>query len=73
MKNPSPPLVGRGPDEAPTGLDIRRAGFLLRCRRLGAGAFFEKTTQRVVDAGFKDHPVGVGKAFGGWGLVAAAL
>ena len=52
MKNPSPPLVGRGPDEAPTGLDIRPAGFLLRLTSLGAGAFLEKTPQRVVDAGF---------------------
>ena len=73
MKNPSPPLVGRGPDEVATGLDIRPAGFLLRWRRFGAGAFFEKAAQRVIDAGFKDHPVGVCIAFGGCGLVAAAL
>ena len=73
MKIPSPPLVGRGLDEAPTGLNKGPAGFLLRWRRFGAGAFLEKTTQRVVDAGFQYHPVGVGKAFGGWGLVAAAL
>ena len=52
---------------------MRPAGFLLRLTSLGAGAFLEKTPQRVVDAGFKDHSVGVCKPLGGGRFIATAL